>query len=720
NSLSREGVIGRDAFQTTFSLTIVLGMFAIIIIFLNNTRDRTTFLAKLIGISLVTILLVMQALSFFVLGERTRAYDELRVQEARAVRNHEAGDTTVAPLFLRQSDGTVQFFAAGQEFRESALPDYPSAGKENLPRQSKSDLQHGRFQKATRDGKSLNYISYRIQDANADYEVAFPYLSYRTYVHDGASTLAILLIMVMVVLVAGFPLFFRGALINPLMELLGAVKRVDEGDLQANVRVRVEDEIGQLGHYFNGMVVSIRDAQSKLKEYADRLEEKVQERTAELQKTLTRVQELKNQQDGDYFLTSLLLRPLQANRAKSETVNVDFFIRQKKSFTFRKWEDEIGGDLCMAESIKLRGRPFTLFLNADAMGKSMQGAGGALVLGAVLEAIVDRTMLSGDASSHHPERWLKNAFIELHKVFETFDGSMLISMVFGLVDDNTGLVYMINAEHPWSVLYKGEKADFVETDLDFRKLGTLGVEGSIFVKTLQLEPGDVLIAGSDGRDDVRVQRDNGDLFIQDDENEFLQHVEAGKGVLNAIVESIESRGQLTDDLSLLRIGYREDLKHGTDSAGRDFRQLSEQARAAFKAGEFQKAINMLEDADIADSREAPLVRLLAQCYLRIKDYSRAVTVAEDYCFLRPADTEMLYAVSYAAGRSGQLDKAADYGERIRLREPHNTRYLLNLARIYAGKGNLDRAQGFLDRVLESEPDNDKALKLAEQLKGAAP
>jgi hypothetical protein len=78
NSLSREGILGRDVFQTTFSLTIVLGLFAVVVIFLNNTRDRTTFLAKIIGISLVTVLLVMQALSFSVLGERTRAFDALR------------------------------------------------------------------------------------------------------------------------------------------------------------------------------------------------------------------------------------------------------------------------------------------------------------------------------------------------------------------------------------------------------------------------------------------------------------------------------------------------------------------------------------------------------------------------------------------------------------------------------------------------------------------
>lgn len=760
NTLSRDGTIGRDLFQTTFSLTVVLGLFSVTVIYMNNTRDKTTFLAKIIGISMVTLLTVMQAISFSVLSERTRAFDQLRVKEARAIERGQEEDLLVAPLFLRDSRGQVRYFESAGEFENAVLPalgfqsrSIPAQGAEEAegaepgegaagakeepieqsdprtgdpastrapldsePRQSKSDLQIGRFQKAMVDGKSLAYVSYVLPNDNGDlFEVGFPYLSYRKYVHQAASTLTILLIAVVFVLLAGFPLFFRGALIKPLMDLLGAVKRVDQGDLSANVRVRVEDEIGQLGHYFNGMVVSIRDAQSKLKDYADRLEEKVQERTAELQKTLTRVQELKNQQDGDYFLTSLLLRPLQANRARSETVNVDFLVRQKKSFQFRKWSDEIGGDLCMAESIKLRGRPYTLFMNADAMGKSMQGAGGALVLGAVLEAMVDRTMLSGEASSHHPERWLKNAFIELHKVFETFDGSMLISLVFGLVDDDSGLVYLINAEHPWSVLYRDGRAEFVESDLDFRKLGTLGVDSTIFVKTIQLQPGDVLIAGSDGRDDVLIVDETGAENLQHDENIFLSHVERAEGQLERIVDSLLDQGQLTDDLSLLRLGYREDLKEPMADVSSRYLNLLQQAREDYKAGQYQKVINQLQDEDIHESREAPLLRLLAQSYLKLKDYKNALPVAEDYAFLKPADTEMLYAVSHCAARMGQLDKAADYGERIRLREPHNDRYLINLARIYAAKGNASRAEGFLEQVLEAEPEHEKALSLKGKL-----
>lgn len=732
NSMSREGAIGRDVFQTTFSLTVVIGLFAATVIYMNNTRDRTTFLAKIIGISMVTMLLVMQAISFSVLGERTRAFDQLREKEARAAYHGRLKEPLVAPMFLRSSNGEINYFSGGDRIRQASLPslsflkDYeaPADGHSTTPQQSQSDLQSGSFQMALPadggDTGQVRYVSYVLQEQTEtntleSFEVGFSYLAYRRYVHDGASTLALLLLSVIIVILAGFPIFFSGALIRPLLELLGAVKKVDEGDLSANVRVRVEDEIGQLGHYFNGMVISIRDAQAKLKDYADRLEEKVQERTAELQKTLSRVQELKDQQDGDYFLTSLLLRPLQANRSRSETVNVDFVIRQKKNFQFRKWADEIGGDLCMAESIKLKGRPHTLFMNADAMGKSMQGAGGALVLGAVLEAIVDRTMLSGEASGHHPERWLKNAFIELHKVFETFDGSMLISLVFGLVDDDSGLVYMINAEHPWSVLFRDKKADFIESDLDFRKLGTLGVDSTIFVKTIQLEPGDVLIAGSDGRDDLLLKNTDGSESLQHDENVFLRHVEQANGNLEAIVESLLSEGDLTDDLSLLRIGYREDLVNPGPDVSSKFSALHDQAMQSYRAGDFVKVSNLLEDAEIEETRETSLIRLLAQSYLRRKEYSRALSVAEDYSFLKPADTEMLYAVSYAASRVGQLEKAADYGERIRLREPHNTRYLLNLARIYAALGNHSRAMSFLEQVLESEPENEKAVKLKEQI-----
>lgn len=124
------------------------------------------------------------------------------------------------------------------------------------------------------------------------------------------------------------------------------------------------------------------------------LEGKVVQRTAELKKTLDEVQNLKQMQDGDYFLTTLLLEPLSLNQVDSEKFAVETFSRQKKRFSFKKKEYEIGGDLNIVCTIQLQGKKYTMVLNADAMGKSIQGAGGVLVLGSIMRAIIDRSRIS--------------------------------------------------------------------------------------------------------------------------------------------------------------------------------------------------------------------------------------------------------------------------------------------------------------------------------------
>ncbi len=68
---------------------------------------------------------------------------------------------------------------------------------------------------------------------------------------------------------------------------------------------------------FNKMARSIKAGRMRLQQYAEQLEEKVKERTHELQTTLKDVQALKAQQDGDYFLTTLLLKPLGVNEVDS-------------------------------------------------------------------------------------------------------------------------------------------------------------------------------------------------------------------------------------------------------------------------------------------------------------------------------------------------------------------------------------------------------------------
>ncbi|HMV44489.1 MAG TPA: 7TM diverse intracellular signaling domain-containing protein [Leptospiraceae bacterium] len=303
-----------------------------------------------------------------------------------------------------------------------------------------------------------------------------------------------------------------------------------------------------------GLADKMNLLKEELQKSKEDLEVKVLERTKELKDTLTEVNLLKEKQDGDFFLASLLVEPLAVNKIETGTVLVDFFIKQKKEFYFKSQElRSIGGDICTAYSIKLRNRKYTTFLNGDAMGKSMQGSSGALILGSLFGSIVNRNKFSPLNQDMTPEQWMRSAFLEMHRVFEVFDFSMLVSIAFGLIENQTGTLFYINADHPQTVLYRDGRASFFEKNMRMPKLGTLGMTESISVQTFSLKDGDILIAGSDGRDDLLDEK-TGDMKW--DESRFLNYVEKGKGNLEEIYELISLSGTIIDDLSLLKVSFR--------------------------------------------------------------------------------------------------------------------------------------------------------------------
>ncbi|EQA43521.1 SpoIIE-like protein phosphatase domain protein [Leptospira broomii serovar Hurstbridge str. 5399] len=571
------------------------------------------------------------------------------------------------------------------------------------------------------DERPKYYVSYIYTHPKTGiiYEAGFDYKSLRRYLHQPALILVVSLLSIVFVTAVGFRLFFKGALLTPLDNIVIGLREVNSGNLDYRLVPHVEDEIGFIARSFNRMTLSIKAARARLEQYAAELEGKVKERTRELEHTLDEIKELKQQQDGDYFLTSLLIRPLGENKATQEKVKVDFFLEQKKKFSFRNYEEEIGGDMNIANHIELKNRSFTVFLNADAMGKSMQGAGGALVLGAVFESIIERTRLIGSIRLQSPEYWLKSAFTELHKVFESFDGSMLVSLVMGLVDDQSGILYYINAEHPWTVLYRDGIASFIENELLFRKLGTTGLEGRVFIKTFQLEPGDVIIAGSDGRDDILLSTDEmGGRILNDDEQLFLKLVEEGGGDLKRIYERILSRGPLTDDLSMIRLSFSETNEQVSAEEAKEkekIKKLLVKVRKMTKSDEMEEAISFLEEADTLNNRVPEVKKNFIQLYLKVKNYREAARYAEDYLDLKPIDNDILYIASFAARKAGLLRKALNFGERLRLREPSHLKNLINLAQIYIVFKKFDEAASTIRFAIELSPENSTIMKIKDLL-----
>lgn len=422
------------------------------------------------------------------------------------------------------------------------------------------------------------------------------------------------------------------------------------------------------------------------------LEKKVDERTLllnekkqELEASLEEVQQLKTEQDCDYYLTSLLLEPLAANRVDNRNVRIDFYLEQKKKFRYRKWESSLGGDICSAHSVRLRGKDYSVFVNADAMGKSIQGAGGALVLGAVFEALIQRTKLTKQIQDQHPEQWLRYSFVELQKVFESFEGYMMVTLVLGIVNDETGAFYFVNAEHPDLVLYRNAKAEFLRPVAVYAKIGRrmpadmelwseLRDDIPLSIACFQLQRGDIIVSASDGRDDIGLGRDSsGNAIVNEDSDWFRRVVEDASGYLDAMQTRIHEGGELLDDLSILRLEYRgEGLISGIGSA--EERELAMRLSRARTNEDLRETVSWLESFT---SSPRPLLSLvaLARIHFRLRSYEAALVYAEQYIERNQLDNRLLFMALKLYRILGKLGEAIDMAERLRLRDPMNPRIL---------------------------------------------
>ncbi len=527
--------------------------------------------------------------------------------------------------------------------------------------------------------------------------------------------ITVLVLIVSIILIIPVIIISSGKLIKPLNGIVDTLEEITESRDFKRVNVRGNQEVVHLGKAFNVMI-------SEIEHYTQNLENLVAERTAELNKSLEDVKALNEQQAGDYFLTSLLINPLMSKSYKSEIIEVGFFLKQKKQFEFRNRKGEIGGDINIVHTIQLRNKNFTVFVNGDAMGKSLQGAGGALVLGVVFNAFIARTKIMKSAQYLTPERWLKECYNELQSVFVSFDGSMLISVVMGMVDDISGFMYYYNTEHPWTVLYRDGKADFTQEELDTRKIGTMIEEGGIKIRTLQLEVGDMVFLGSDGRDDIMtgVDEETGFRIINEDEYAFLEFVEKADGDINKIIEMTKDWGEFTDDYSLIKIHFvnEPEWKKGKNQPG--FASNRDKATQAFENGETDKAIEYFEAAvDIYPDEEC--LKDLARCYKSKRMHEQELSVIQKIIWFYPgiANLPAVYRASLLNKKLGNYHSATDYGETFRRYNPEHIKNLINLADIYRLMKAVPRAKELLDKVEALDPSNKYLSKLRDLLDNQA-
>ena len=221
---------------------------------------------------------------------------------------------------------------------------------------------------------------------------------------------------------------------------------------------------------------------------------------------------------------------------------------------------------------------------------------------------------------------------------------------------------------------------WIETETSIRKIGmmTAQSEFSFKVNTFKLESRDVVLIGSDGRDDIKLGVDkDGNRIINEDEKLFLKTVEEAEGELEKIFALTQNIGELTDDFSLLKIEFND----------------SYISKAQTNSSDLEKAVE----------------------YFHKKEYGKAAELYSRSLFLLPDNKDILYEAAKCYQLSGDYELAADYSERLRLREPMHLQNLILLIEIYLELKQNDRAERILKLAFYLDNENTKLLALQKQL-----
>ncbi|MCP5499109.1 MAG: SpoIIE family protein phosphatase [Leptospiraceae bacterium] len=749
--------ISYELYSFLFATSTMFILYNMGTVYINNSTEPTTFRVKLVGISLGTILFFIGIVGNLTLYALEKDYDEKRLLELGMLKNSiqagnfdRMGKNVKYVLSSSDLEGrykksyTILFEGehgfTPEELLQSEAKEIAFKTRHLIPKLKKKllGLSTEELEKIAFD--SLNaitiqnekrsfrkvgdrlYTAYRFEANEKVYEIGFDYSQYRSYIHDISKLLIATMLAATILILIFYPLLFSASLVKPLDALLEGVRSVNKGVLEIDIPIRVQDEIGYLSRSFNRMVKSIRLAKVKLEDYANNLEHKVQDRTKEVQARMEEIKALKEHQDGDYFLTSLLTKPLFINSNKSENVLTTFFIKQKKQFVFRNRQGELGGDLCVTGNLRL-GKEYSykryiMAVNADAMGKSMQGAGGALVMGVVINSIMARSAANNRILDKTPEEWLKDTYNEIHSIFKSFDGSMVISATLFLISEETGKSYFINAEHPFTILYRDEKAEFIDDTIYIRKLG-LDINNEFLIQEFQFKKGDVVFLGSDGRDDIRLDIDS--RLINEDETLVLKHVEKAKGDLDLLITEIEKAGEITDDLSILRIEFLHPKVEETSEEDvittyeLSLNENYEKAKELVRQGDLENAKLLLEKESPSGINSFKVYRLLGLICLKLKEHDTCISSLNRALEQQADDLEIWYYLSVAYKRTKDYDKSIETSLKALDSKEHEIPVLLNLCDCYRLTGNTTKAVEYLALLDKKDPGNPLAEKIRQRL-----
>lgn len=306
--LEAEGLLPSGVFAGCYALVL----FGIMLTYLSNTTESSSFMLKLVSISLVALLVLLGLVNPRILQTQQAVYEQARQSDlahlaplladaagglppgsvpplVQYIAAHPAAEGLLAEdytLFFTRTDTVSPGVLAAQDAQlvQGAVQrrrdvqlvivdEFPWLTREQVVMEiGQLERLPLRWSTLTYRGSyaapSAHYLRYLLPAADGKmvYEVGYNYPVYRQMLHRAALPLVTLLIGTTALILFVFPRFFQASLVKPLETLLSGVARVNQGDLEVVVPIHQEDEIGFLARSFNAMVCSRRRADAEVRE----------------------------------------------------------------------------------------------------------------------------------------------------------------------------------------------------------------------------------------------------------------------------------------------------------------------------------------------------------------------------------------------------------------------------------------------------------------------
>lgn len=294
---------------------------------------------------------------------------------------------------------------------------------------------------------------------------------------------------ILALFIFGVSFFVSKQITKPIKELTYDARQLQKGNFDVKIVIDRKDEIGVLAMSFKKMQHSMKKLILELKEINHNLEEKVLERTQDLQLQKEMV-EHKNKEIVDSINYAKRLQ--QAILPTLQTV----YETLPSSFVLYKPKDIVAGDFYWMEKVhEPDGSERILLAAADCTGHGVPGAMVSVVGANGLERCVKEFMF------HKPSDILEKLTDIVIKTFDTSEEEVKDGMDITLVSinkDNKTLEFA-GANNPlWIIRQEAEGIELIEVKADKQPIGKFDYRKPFTNHTIQLQEGDCIYLFTDG------------------------------------------------------------------------------------------------------------------------------------------------------------------------------------------------------------------------------